>query len=70
MSARLRVGDRVRILRGEHKGREGVIDVIGSRVVGVRIGDPSWPFPSLCGLGRHDLEVVADDVTEVGEALL
>lgn len=72
MSARLRVGDRVRVIRGLHLGTTGVVEHIGSRVVGVRTPAPDlgWPFPGLLGFPRADLALIADDATDREEALL
>lgn len=67
---RLRIGDRVRVIRGDIKGREGVVEDIGSRVISVRLDRGDWPFTTLAGFARSDLIVIEDDVADVGEALL
>lgn len=71
MSGGLKIGDRVRIVRGQHTGLEGVVEDVGSRVIGVRLSpDPGWPFTGLVGYGRADLVVISSDLNDVGEALL
>ena len=72
MSGPLRIGARVRVIRGMHTGTTGVVDLIGSRVIAVRVPAPDvgWPFPGLLAFARADLVVIEDDITDVGEALL
>lgn len=67
MSA-VRVGSRVRVVRGVMTGKEGVVAEIKRRIIAVRV-DTGWPFPVLVEFGRDDLTLV-DPRADAEDALL
>lgn len=67
---RARIGDTVRVLRGEHDGTVGVVEDIGTSVLTLRVAaSDDWPFSRLITVDRHDLLVV-DRNDDIEEALL